>query len=145
MKEAHLKKLHLRLASDAIADAKHHAALHKHYGKLAESFGKSEMADTHEDAGECLQKIADAHHAKSEHHTDEATFHANCAKGLHDGASKAAGIGDDLDELMPTDVRGVVSDAPNVRPVFRTGQREFGKADVPEQFRKLVSVNDEEE
>jgi hypothetical protein len=142
MKETHLKKLHLRLASDHIQSAKHHAALHKHYGKLAESFGKSEMADTNADAGECLQKIADAHQSKSQHHIDEATFYSNCAKAFHDGTAKAAGMGDS-DELMPLDegLSVVHGDTPVNKIVLRSGMREPERGDVPEEFQKLVEVD----
>jgi hypothetical protein len=57
---------------------------------------------------------------------------------------KAMG-GNDPDARVPMLISAIATENPNVRPVFRAGMREFGKAEVPAQFAKIVAVDEETE
>ncbi|MGD1210929.1 MAG: hypothetical protein ABR973_06180 [Candidatus Acidiferrales bacterium] len=111
-------------------------------GKLEECFGAmGKAAGSDGEDGKMYHKIAG--HFGSMKKTHEASI------GYHSAASKAEG--DELDKrLVPDAVRGTIpSNVPKegfgITAVPRTGAPELvNKANVPEQWKHLVAVEDEE-
>ncbi len=135
----------IREAEHHVRKAKHHRATAKAAGKFLEMHktAKSDM----EGLDELIESYIEQHSAIADEHTDYAEHCAKYAKSLSDGtgARKVAGMenGDEL-EPFPEGFSRVVPDVPqNFRAVPRFGQREIAQAVAPE-FRKLVSIEDEE-
>jgi hypothetical protein len=112
--------------------AEHHTALAKAHEAFREGMGEdSPAADQfHKAAGNAHASIAE-----------------ECVQACKTlmGSNKAMGVDDDRDGLlpMPVGLSAIAPDNPNIRPVFRNGMREFGKAAVPEQFAQLIVVDEE--
>jgi hypothetical protein len=122
----HLKKMHTTMATHHLAMAKaHKAALAKAQAMESDGDGLSEF-----------------HKAAMDAHTQAGEYHAQCAKDLS-ATGKAAGMGDNLDDLMPSPISAVVPDAPLVRAVLRPGMQTL--PNVSREFQKLVSVDEEQE
>ena len=116
---------HLRGAHQEMAA--HHVAMAKTHRRIAEHFGKSEMAEGSKD-------LASSHDELAGHHTDQAEYHIQCCKSLDksldtEDLSKAIGL--NSDGLRPDLVSSVIGEVPeNLRPVFRNGQRDFAVSKV---------------
>lgn len=122
--QAHLHKLLTALAA-------HHATM----GKAHEA-----MMGEHEEnsADHKFHKAAVASHAEAGEQC------VSACKTLM-GSNKAAGFDSDALEPLPTGLSVVTPDAPAfTRAIPRFGQREISKADVPQEFRKLIVVDEEE-
>jgi len=139
MKQNIFQKFFTAAADTALGKSKHHFEMAKAHGA---------MMDEHEKDSPhyAFHKIAKAEHeGQVGQWASLGEMAAACAK---DSAAlmmsrKAAGMGDDLDDLMPTQISVVAPTVPqNLRAIPRFGAREVGKADVSELFRKMVSVED---
>lgn len=123
-----------------VRKAKHHRAIVKHAEQFLEMHktAKSDMSGL----DELLESFIEEHSAIADEHVSYAEHCAKCAKSLANGSGantkKAAGM---ADELIATDISGVTPDAPRGTLVPRFGQREIGKADVPKEFEKFVTVD----
>jgi hypothetical protein len=116
----HLRDTHEQLA-------KHHIAMAKGHKQLAKCFGSMEKAEGMESASD----ISEAHEGLAEQHIELSEFHLQCCKTLLDkvqgGELSKADM--DRDLIQPDGISGIIGEVPqNVHPVFRSGQRDFGKA-----------------
>ena len=131
-----------RTGAHHVAKAKHHAAIAEHARKLL-SMHKAAKSDM-EGLDELLESYIEQHSAIGDEHAEMAAHCLESAKAVS-ASRKAAGMGDDLDEIMPSPISRVTPDVPpNLRAIPRFGAPEIRKADVPEIFQPLVRVNDEE-
>jgi hypothetical protein len=113
------------------------AKLHRRLGKAADGDEHNKLAEEHE-------KRADMHKNRAESYRAGATFHRvsadACEKAAQDTLAKAG------DRIIPDQVSSVIRTFPDLMAVPRTGQRpieEADKANVPVEFEKLVSIDDE--
>jgi hypothetical protein len=115
--------------------ADHHKELAGHYEGLSKCLDKAEGADS---GKTFLKAIADEHSSMAQFHTDAANA---CEK-----ATASADLEKRADTLVPTNISAVVPDRPGVRAVPRAGQQPIQTGpNVPLEFSKLVSTEDEEE
>ena len=140
---AHLKKIahHLQRTSEHHgAASEHHSAMSAHLRKLG-SMSKAEHGDKF---AELAEAMATAHDDMSAEHSAMADDCAKCAKSMFDAFKSE---GDEMGKsLMPTDVSGVAPTAPGIRAVPRDGSRPLlDSSRVPEPFRKLVAVDEDED
>lgn len=131
----HLKELHKNAAEHHLFKEKHHRSLATHYGKLAK-MGKAEGVDT---AG-VYDGISDSHAGLADHHAAQAEFHTAAMQECEKAVTA------ELNKLVPDRISGLTPTAPafgsGVRPVLRSGQRDFSaaKPEVPLEFQHLVTV-----
>jgi hypothetical protein len=123
----HLKNLVTHVGGKLIKTAGRYGTFSQHLHKLAESnpiFG--DLADLCDTAQADLTELA-----------------GHCAEfaKILDSTRKAMGGFDDLDALMPTEVSAVHGDAPpaSLRPVFRSGQREFSMLDKNDKASETIA------
>jgi len=134
----HLKALHERFGAHNTTKASYHDEMHKSHMALAaihkERHGMTR--DTHE------QKLASQHehHAglhqrHADHHRGEAEFHRSMA------AECAKAAVDNLNKLVPTEVRAVMPDNPTgLRMIPRPGSPPLPNG-MPLEFEKLFKVD----
>jgi hypothetical protein len=137
------------MASDRERDiraAEHHIRKARHHGKLKafyRTFHKA-MQDDENDGMDQFQELADAHEEMEGEHADCAEFFTRCAKDGGEPAAKAAGFSNSRTGLVSDRVNGIVPEAPNVRAIPRAGAPTIpARPDVPLEFEKLVSVDDD--
>jgi hypothetical protein len=141
--KSHAKKLLTRMAEHHVTKSQHHTAMSEHFAKLAKMHkAKSDMEDT-----------ADVYGAMAQAHTDMATEHqemgeecVSCCKALMESRKAAMGVDDDLFAMrpLPEGLSVIHGDMPVNKLVLRPGMREPERPNVPREFEKLVSVEDEE-
>jgi hypothetical protein len=133
----HLKGLHKNAAEHHSIKEAHHRALSGHYRKLAKLHKVD--ADTVDAAG-VYEGVSDSHAGLADHHAAQAEFHTTAMEECE----KA--VASELNKVIPDRISGVTPTAPafgsSVRPVLRTGQREFEKPSVPLEFESLVAIED---
>jgi hypothetical protein len=140
--KAQLHKLITRLAAHNAAKAKHHSELAKLHEQISE-FHKG--MDGQEDPATFHKDIAARHAAISSEHVEMGESCAECAKSF--GATAKAAMGDDSLDLLaplPEGLSTIHADAPLYKMVLRHGMAQPAPPNVPREFQKLVSVNDEE-
>jgi len=143
----HLRGLHERLAAHHVAEAKHHAVLHKYYRSLVESAAKADLGNGDDaDVKECMSKIADARKAAVDHHADESSFHIGMAKTLGE-TTKAAGVADDDERdflKIQSDGVKLFDDSPaRIRAIPRAGQQpldDFSTTAVDPDFQSFIKA-----
>jgi hypothetical protein len=122
----HLARLHK-------STSEHHSTMAKVH-KAAMEEDESEQGPTNEHNNKFHRGAMAAHEKAAE---DHAEMCRDCEKAVSAG---------DFSKLVPDRVSSVTPTAPafgsSVRPVLRTGQREFEKPNVPLEFRSLVEVED---
>jgi hypothetical protein len=131
MKE-HLSAHHATAAKFHAAAAAEHsglAALHHGLAKLDGAAHDGAIGEHHKTMAAHHEKLSSLHKGYADHH---ATQSEACAKAA-DG---------DLNKLQP--LNGISAVNPGVRAVPRAGQREPAKLNVPVEFQKMFSVEDEE-
>ncbi|SRR6266487_1151582 len=130
--KTHLKAFAVHLGGRLVKSASRNRALSKHFAglaKVAEADGESgEGTPAH-----IFSQLADAHNEAAADDTELATHCAEFVKIL-DSTRKAMGGSDDL---MPTEVSAVVPS--NLRPVFRSGQREFSLLDKNDKANETIA------
>ena len=132
----HLSAHHAKAAKFHEAAAKEHSGLaESHHGsaKLDGAAHDGAIGTHHKTMAAHHEKLSDLHKGYADHHSSQAEA---CMKGMDAG---------DLNKLVPTNVSGVT---PGVRIVPRHGQPAPGSAEkpnVPVEFQKMFSVEDEEE
>jgi hypothetical protein len=134
MKE-HMAAHHATAAKFHSAAAAEHsglAALHHGLAKLDGAAHDGAVGEHHKTMAAHHEKLSSLHKGYADHHADQAE---KCAKA----------VDDQMNKLAPTGVIGVTPNNPNIRAVPRAGQREPAKANVPVEFQKLFTVEDEEE
>lgn len=118
----------------ALGSGESHAKRSNHFHKLAASFARAADAmddDENDELRDCFREIAGAMNGLAWEHANRAQSQLDEAKGFSgeadddSGEEKAAGFTDLHKGAMPDSVSVIAPDAPGVRPVFRTGQREF--------------------
>jgi hypothetical protein len=119
-------------SKDHQSAAEHHIRMGKiHQGALKKA------ADMEDDNGQAFHKSMMAEHAAM------AENHLSCCKTAQALELSKASAMHDEDGIRPDGVSAVIGDVPpNIRPVFRNGQREFQRAEVPAELEKLVSLDD---
>jgi hypothetical protein len=123
-------------ADKCLGKAKHHAEMAKAHGAMLEAC----EADTPDHA---FHKIAQAQH---EGQSEEwATMGSTCAECARSEMQSQSNKAMDFDQRVPMLISAIATENPNVRPIFRAGMKEFGKAEVPAQFAKIVAVDEEDE
>jgi hypothetical protein len=138
----HLAGLHKNFAEHFREKSSHHQAVaksHEEHASLHDELHKSTGVKTHKDFATRHRADAAVHKSMAGHYSEQADHHA----GKAEDCAKAAD--DQMNKLAPTAVSGVTRDNPNIRAVPRPGQREPAKANVPVEFQKLFTVEDEEE
>ena len=141
----HLQTLHTNLADHHQKKTEHHAKMASHFAKLAKHLGKTETTEAAKDSKGILEALASEHEEMSQHHAGQVEFHhaqiEGCMKGMDSDLEKRA------NQLQP--LNGISGVTPGVRAVPRPGQQPVNKApekpNVPLEFQKLFTVEEEEE
>jgi hypothetical protein len=117
----HMQELHK-------VESQYHRAMAKCHGDaMGKAVAGDPMTNFHKSAIAAHNQAADTHDAMCE----------ECAKAISAAELQKS-------ELEPTRISAVTPDAPSVRPVIRTGQREFA-ASVSPDFSKIIGVNPEDQ
>jgi hypothetical protein len=113
--------------------AEHHIRM----GKIHQSALKKAQAMEDGD-GEEFHKASIAEHAAM------AEDHLSCCKTAQAVELSKASMGTDRDDqIRPDGISVVIGDVPaNIRPVFRAGQQQFARTEIPQELEKLVSLDD---
>jgi hypothetical protein len=144
----HLIEMHTQAGEHAVAHGTFHKTMSRHFSKLAEcaKATKSELKNGQEDPATIAAAISAEHASMAEECADQAAYHVQCCKDLS-ASMKAAGVDDDLSAMrpLPEGLSVIHGDMPVNKLVLRLGMREPERPNVPREFEKLVSVNDEAE
>jgi hypothetical protein len=138
---AHLEKLITHAAGQLVKAAARDTVFARNYLKLAELHKATTDGD-----GAIFAELAELHGQCASDSRELAGHFSACLKELSANVRKAAGF-DDLDALEPSPISAVHGDAPpaSLRPVFRSGQREFAMLDkndkASETIAKITSVD----
>ncbi len=133
--KTHLKAFAVHLGGRLVKSASRNRTLSKHFAglaKVAEADGESGEGTP----AQIFSQLADAHNEAAADDTELATHCAEFVKIL-DSTRKTMGGSDDLDALMPTEVSAVVPS--NLRPIFRSGQREFSLLDKNDRANETIA------
>jgi hypothetical protein len=139
----HLAGLHKNFAEHFRKKASHHEEMHKSHtahAALHDTLYKSTAMQVHKDFAAQHRADAKTHEGMAEHYSAQGDHHADQAEKCMKAADG------DLNKLVPTGVSGVTPT--RVVAVPRAGQRPLptsaDKPDVPIEFQKLFTVEDEE-
>jgi hypothetical protein len=118
----HLADMHKR-------EAAHHTAAAGHFQELVKCIAKA--------SNEEVTNGKDTLAALVSEHQSMATYHADCA----DKCAKAND--NDLDKLQPSQVSGLALERSGIHAIPRTGQPVPVIPNVPLEFEKVFSIDDE--
>jgi hypothetical protein len=144
--KAHLLKTFTNQADHHVTLAKSAKALSTHFAALAEcaKAAKSEMQDGPPDIATLCAKASGEFATQSEAHTAAAENYMGLCKALQESRKAALSSDDDLLPL-PAGLSTLTPTKPGVFAVPRAGQQPLPeKPNVPREFEKLVSVDDNE-
>ncbi len=128
----HLQKLFTHAAGKLMKSAMRDTSAAANFRKLAELHKATNDDETGD--GPIFLALCDLFEQAAADSTELAGHFSEILKELH----KAAGFdGDNLDALQPTEVSVVVPS--NLRPVFRTGQREFSMLDKTDRANETIA------
>jgi hypothetical protein len=141
MKTNVAKKFFTAAADTCLSKSKHHGAMAKAHGVTMEEYEKDSPEHAFHKTAKALNE------GQAEDWAGMAQTCAECAKdvGAEMMSHKAAGMGDDLDELEPSPISRVTPDVPHVRAVPRFGQRIPENVPVDPVFEKVFGAQGTDE
>lgn len=119
--------------------SKDHEMASGHHTRMGNFHGAAlkKCKDMEDSDGEAFHKAAMVEHAS------EAARHLSCCKSTQALELSKASMGGDPDAIRPDGISSIIGEAPAVTPIFRTGQRQFGKAgDVDPQLEKILGTDE---